>query len=462
MITAPNVGWDATATYPVGVVNAEVNSALSIANSPLWKIGTGYSVNQQVQYRPGDFPTYDNTVSYLSGQVVRYDVNGILQFYVAAASTTGNIPTETSSWTPYENFGKYYVCKTSHTASDTTRPVNTSYWTRLEPYNVVAYTAPTWSSSTTYAINQGVVYQGTQPAYSNITTYAVSDVVSYTTGIYTYPYYCISASTGNIPTNSTFWKVFSGMYWSLQNSNTGNTPGGQSNAYWKPNSNETLFKNLKYGNNNIIPTDYLATPAWQSLSGTGNGITASDEFCLRVGGGGLYSNVSSPIIVSGNAFPTPRWYETDPVQSGAATIISQGNTCFDVNTSGIDPTNQRILAGSWVPTKNEIIQRNIVGEFDLIHNTNNINTLTGLSTTNIQAKNLAGTFTFRTGTTGTFTLPVAEIDANYTPILCLSTVTSPSETTRIWIISYTATQINWAVDNSPSGNLVKVSWMIIR
>ena len=49
-------------------------------------------------------------------------------------------------------------------------------------------------------VTGGLVPRG---AYASGTTYAVGDSVSYSSS----SYICISASTGNLPTNTTYWQV---------------------------------------------------------------------------------------------------------------------------------------------------------------------------------------------------------------------------------------------------------------
>jgi len=96
--------------------------------------------------------TYSGSVTYLANDVVYYEGSS----YVCIATTTGNLPT------------------------------NPSFWNLL----VQAGTSGT----------QGLVWRG---AYSGSTAYAQNDAVSYDGS----SYICIEATTGNLPTNGTYWNL---------------------------------------------------------------------------------------------------------------------------------------------------------------------------------------------------------------------------------------------------------------
>ena len=142
------------------------------------------SVNARIAFVQGQvndllgLPAYNNSTTYTVNTQVQYS-GGI---YKALSTTTGNLPTNTTYWT---RLGDY-------TSLGTAVAANTTDITNLQGNlgNEVR------TRSILAAQTKGA------PAYVGATTYAIGDIVLYGTHYYR----AIAATTGNLPTSTSYWE----------------------------------------------------------------------------------------------------------------------------------------------------------------------------------------------------------------------------------------------------------------
>ena len=188
---------------------------------------------------------YNNSSTYQPGDVVSYGANT----YVASATTTGNLPTDTNNWTVitqgvvykgvYSGATLYkkgdivsygasaYVAKQDTTGN---LPSDATYWETMVSglqslgtynnatayvkgdivqyggYSYVAKGNTTGNLPTVTAnwdiLTKGYSYIG---EYSAVTAYKPGELVTYGGNVYS----AIANTTGNAPSNATYWSVFS-------------------------------------------------------------------------------------------------------------------------------------------------------------------------------------------------------------------------------------------------------------
>jgi len=193
---------------------------------------------------------YDSGTSYVPNNQVTFDSD----YYICILATTGNDPTNATYWqivstlstetylgayssgTAYVDgnevsyLGNFYICISASTGN---APSPTSiYWTLL---GTSAILLGAYSGSTAYVAGNEVTYLGGYyicilattghvptnatywqvvsvsnasiflGAYSGSTAYAPGNQVSYLSGYYI----CILATTGNLPSNATYWQIVS-------------------------------------------------------------------------------------------------------------------------------------------------------------------------------------------------------------------------------------------------------------
>lgn len=113
--------------------------------------------------------TYSGATAYVIGDFVTYNGSS----YTCIANTTGNLPT------------------------------NTTYWALIASKGDTGATGSTGSTGATGASGADGLDVTWRGAYSGVTAYVVNDAVSYNGS----SYICILASTGNLPTNATYWDL---------------------------------------------------------------------------------------------------------------------------------------------------------------------------------------------------------------------------------------------------------------
>lgn len=113
--------------------------------------------------------TYSGATAYVIGDFVTYNGSS----YTCIANTTGNLPT------------------------------NTTYWALIASKGDTGATGSTGSTGATGASGADGLDVTWRGAYSGVTAYVVNDAVSYNGS----SYICILSSTGNLPTNATYWDL---------------------------------------------------------------------------------------------------------------------------------------------------------------------------------------------------------------------------------------------------------------
>lgn len=258
--------------------------------------------------------SYSNTTAYVAGNQVTYNGN----YYICILATTGNLPTNATYWqlismnssvflgayngaTAYvpgnqvTYNGGYYICIAATTGNV---PTNPTYWQVVSAPNASEFIG----------------------AYSGTTAYLPGNQVTYL-GSY---YICIASTTGNAPTNVTYWQLISttntyiylgayngatayvvgnevsyqGSFWICISTTTGNAPSTSSSfwtllgtsviligawssvtAYVQGNEvtyNGNVFQALQANTNQVPPTPPGTSAYWQlmgpaSLDSVGDG-----------------------------------------------------------------------------------------------------------------------------------------------------------------------------------------------
>lgn len=268
--------WSSTTTYGFGAI-------ISDAANFLWQSRAQDNINNA----PGDSAAWEAYCGPLSAQP--YDNTG----------TTGYYAGELVYETPGDGSYVVYMSLISGNSQDPRQP-NT--WISTTQYSkdqvVLFYSA--WAIGTTYAAGNGVTLNGisyislsagnvgnspdTSPTkwvalpialapgyYSATTAYTVGQFVTYL-GL---NYVCIAASTGNLPTNTSFWA---------------------------PQQATTFYVSLIDFNLNQLPSSAPALWAVGTTYAAGNTVGASD--------GNIYSSIGSGNIGHDPALTTGFWTNT--------------------------------------------------------------------------------------------------------------------------------------------------------
>jgi hypothetical protein len=152
-----------------------LRDAVSQALAEIWET-TWWRDLKRVQRRQFR-PDYDAVVEYGAGDEVYYPVADA--YFVAIRATTGNAPTTTAG------------------------AVNAAYWAEAKTANA----ATAYSATTTYAVGNQVAYAGTV-------------------------YQCHTASTGNLPTSTSFWGPVPDFLPNVEWSQSGEEPIGRVRRIW--------------------------------------------------------------------------------------------------------------------------------------------------------------------------------------------------------------------------------------
>lgn len=167
-----------------------------------------YSAKNLVQYFEDD---YNELTSYSVGDRVAFDD----YIYECITAAQGISPENTTYWVQRVlNGSLYYVTLPSEEwDKDTTYESGDVVWYKNKEYTATVSNKniePTsnsgvWGSGTTYTISAGLT---PDVEYKEEITYALNDVVTYKGGKYT----AKGATTGNLPTNATYWTANTDSY----------------------------------------------------------------------------------------------------------------------------------------------------------------------------------------------------------------------------------------------------------
>jgi hypothetical protein len=172
-------------------------------------------------------------------------------------------------------------------------------------------------------VNLGRIKFVWQGAYSGATAYVADDVVSYNGS----SYICILASTGNLPTNTTYWSIMSSAGTNGTNgTDVGTTITTQGDILYRDASG---LARLGAGTSGqyLKTNGSGANPAWSTVSTNHNGVawleyqSSSAQFNGLVGIAGLSS---------GDRIVVPFNTTTDPYDI----LGTVGSNAFQVNTTG--------------------------------------------------------------------------------------------------------------------------------
>lgn len=138
---------------------------------------------------------YNGSTAYQVNDVVTYNDSS----YICISPATGYVPTNPTYWSPLALAG---VTGPSGATGPTGLTGATGPTGLTGPTGATGPTGLTGATGPTGPTGPGFTWRG---AYDNLTSYAVNDVVSYTNGS---TYICISPATGYIPTNATYWAIY--------------------------------------------------------------------------------------------------------------------------------------------------------------------------------------------------------------------------------------------------------------
>ena len=148
----------------------------------------------------------------------------------------------------------------------------------------------------------GFVQKGT---YSGATAYKINDVVVYNNGVYA----CISPTTGNLPTNTTYWKLW------LEPSMLVAKTGDETIAGVKTFSSNTIFN--------------------------GNVLFSNGTFGYGAGSGGTVTQLTSKSTAVTLNKPCGR------ITTNNASLAAGASITFLVNNNLVAPTDNVIVSGYW-------------------------------------------------------------------------------------------------------------------
>ena len=140
--------------------------------------------------------TYSGATAYTVGDFVTY----LGSSYACIVNTTGNLPTNTTYWALLAQKGDTGTAATIEVGSVTTLSAGSSATIVNSGSSAVAVFDFGIPRGDTGATGTSFVWKG---AYDNGTAYTPRDTVSYLGSSYTN----ILASTGNLPTNPTYWEL---------------------------------------------------------------------------------------------------------------------------------------------------------------------------------------------------------------------------------------------------------------
>lgn len=156
---------------------------------------------------------WNGTTTYAARARVLYEG----KIYECKATVTGNNPTNETYWIEIcDDLNLYYVTlpvaewlnTIEYAIGDIVWYLDKQYTCVVANTNIIPNTdnVAIWGAGTTYSITA----KNPEMAFNSLITYAVNDKVSYNNVMYT----CIQISTGNLPTNVTYWTASATLpYW---------------------------------------------------------------------------------------------------------------------------------------------------------------------------------------------------------------------------------------------------------
>lgn len=140
--------------------------------------------------------TYNNSTAYQKNDLVNYGSNT----YIALTNTVGNLPTNGTYWNLLVggwNFRSAWSSSTAYKVGDSVALGGTVYVALLDSTNQNPDANPTYWST----LVQGTQWEST---YAGGTAYQKNDLVKYGNGVYI----AKTNTSGNLPTDSTYWDQF--------------------------------------------------------------------------------------------------------------------------------------------------------------------------------------------------------------------------------------------------------------
>ena len=382
-----SVGWTLDTT------NKRARATMSF---PAGKFGTGITATVKIRidnYDAGSLDaSYNASANYRPGNLV--GSGG--RWYISNSIHSGKTPSTTSGyWNQEQSFatvsnapntitwqngasylvgaivfrnGSHYRCILANTASTSTQPPNTTYWTSL-PYvtfgsdlQYVNDSMVHWTNTTWYRYSGGSWYTtgtGMPPRwyYSAGTTYYPGDMVLSSTTWYRY--INSTASAGNALTNTTYWNTAAAAmttasaYWnwdSSQTYNIGDNVYHSTTTSWYrcriSNSNQTPSSTSTYwANTPVLPQEWDATRQYNQYD------------VIRYNGTWYLSRINSNLSSTPPSTNTAGWYSADTTsQQWSATTAYSTNSyrsyggvwyrCLVANT-GFSPNNTTYWTPTW-------------------------------------------------------------------------------------------------------------------
>lgn len=295
-----SVGWTvdtankrarATMSFPAGKFGTGITATVKIRLDNYDAGSLDSSYNASTNYRPGNLVGWGG-LWYLSNSIHSGKTPGITSGYwnqEQSIATIDNAP-NTITWQNGASYlvgamvsrnGSQYRCILDNTASSSTRPPNTTYWTSL-PYvtfgsdlQYINDSMVHWTNTTWYRYSGGSWYTtgtGMPPRwfYSGGTTYYPGDMVL--SGTTWYRYINSAPSSGFALSNSTYWNsaaatmTTASAYWNWDSSQTynigDNVYHGATTSWYRcriANSNQTPSSASTYwANNPVLPQEWDA------------------------------------------------------------------------------------------------------------------------------------------------------------------------------------------------------------
>ena len=238
-------------------------------------------------------------------------------------------------------------------------------------------------------INLGNIKFNWKGTYNAGTAYAIDDVVSYNGSSYV----CILASTGNLPTNTTYWNVMSSKGTDADLLNITST--AQGDIYY---NNGSAIARLGAGTSGqFLKTQGTgANPVW----GTVEGISVAQQF--RLAGDQSGSGASSIVLTN--------WEENDTDYQAIGSSWSQSSGVFSTTSTGIYLCHWTIVVvGS---TSGDAYDPNVQISTDSGSNYSVRSQIWNHTYANSQSRSMGNTLIFDVPNASNFRLRVLESETN--------------------------------------------------
>jgi hypothetical protein len=291
---------------------------------------------------------YNSSTIYRKFNIVRYQESTYM--YVSSTPASGNLPTDTSFWVKIAGFVNrgIYSTSTTYSAGDIVQDsVNENVYQSLVDGNLNKNLTDSskWqlliSVSAAVANANALIHKGD---YSSIVSYVKNNIVYYQGSTYM----CISNSTGNLPTDTVYWKRISANNWKGTYSTTITYQFGDSVV---DSINQNVYASIADGNLNQTLID---TSKWQLLVSISQVITVANN--ITNSSIKIYKPYVSTYADLATTYPTPQigWtVETDDTKivyrwDGSAWIpIEKKDTSLNVVIGNVQPNDFTVL---WIET----------------------------------------------------------------------------------------------------------------